>query len=437
VSASAELPQFVVDNLQIGIFVLDRELKVVLWNGFMAAHSGKPAAEVVGRDLLELFPELPRAWLEKKVHTVVSLGCLAFTSWEQRPYLFRFHDSRPVTGGLDYMRQSCTFLPVKDASGEVQHVCVSLADYTEVALYQGKLSTAIVDLEAEKAEQCALIAKIEDVHNQLLQSEKLASIGQLAAGVAHEINNPIGFVYSNIGTLDTYLRDIFALLEAYGVMEEAPTPESLAQVRRLKEKIDLSYLRTDTMELLSESRDGITRVKKIVQDLKDFSHQGSNDEWAWANPHTGLDSTLNIVSNEIKYKAKVVKHYDNDIPEIQCLPSLNQVYMNLLVNAAHAIQESGTITLSTRRDDTKLVIEISDTGCGIPEESLKRIFDPFYTTKPVGKGTGLGLSVSYSIVQKHNGHIEVESEVGKGTTFRLFLPIAQQAQPAQAGAARV
>jgi two-component system, NtrC family, sensor kinase len=278
------------------------------------------------------------------------------------------------------------------------------------------------------AEILEMNARLEEAQNQLLQSEKMASIGHLAAGVAHEINNPIGFVYSNLGTLDTYLRDIFALVEAYEALEQAPQPDKVAAVHRLKEQMDLPFLRKDIIELMSESRDGITRVKKIVQDLKDFSHQGGDEKWQWALLHDGLDSTLNIASNEIKYKAKVIKEY-GEIPEIQCLPSqINQVLMNILVNAAHAIDQSGTITVRTGRRAEEVWVEVTDTGCGIAPDNLKRIFDPFFTTKAVGKGTGLGLSLSYSIVQKHHGRIEVESEVGRGTTFRVCLPVRQAQQ---------
>ena len=194
-------------------------------------------------------------------------------------------------------------------------------------------------------------------------------------------------------------------------------------VRQLKDRIDLAFLRQDIIELMGESRDGITRVKKIVQDLKDFSHQGGDEEWQWALLHDGLDSTLNIVNNEIKYKAKVVKEY-GELPEIECLPSqINQVFMNLLVNAAHAIEAAGHHHHAHRNEGGEAWVEVADTGAGIAPEHLKRIFDPFFTTKPVGKGTGLGLSLSYSIVQKHHGRIEVESEPGKGTTFRVCLPV--------------
>jgi signal transduction histidine kinase len=172
---------------------------------------------------------------------------------------------------------------------------------------------------------------------------------------------------------------------------------------------------------MHETKDGVARVAKIVQDLKDFSHV-DEAEWQWADLHKGLDSTLNVVWNELKYKAEVVKEY-GELPVVECLPfQINQVFMNLLVNAAHAIEERGTITLRTGTAGDEVWIEVADTGSGIPPENLGRIFDPFFTTKPVGKGTGLGLSLSYGIMQKHHGRIEVTSEPGRGTTFRIVLP---------------
>ncbi len=266
--------------------------------------------------------------------------------------------------------------------------------------------------------------RLEEAQNQLLQSEKLASIGQLAAGVAHEINNPIGYVNSNLSTLRGYLRDLLELLQRY---EEAETNlsgsvELLQSLREFKEQIDLAYLRDDCQSLMDECDEGITRVKKIVQDLKDFSRVDSGD-WEWADIHAGIDSTLNVVWNEVKYKAEVNKVY-GDLPHVRCMTSqLNQVFMNLLVNAAQAMAERGTITISTGAEDDHVWIEVQDTGNGIPADKLTRIFDPFYTTKPVGKGTGLGLSLSYGIVQKHGGKIDVESALGIGTKFRVVLPV--------------
>ncbi|MCX7192756.1 MAG: PAS domain S-box protein [Proteobacteria bacterium] len=268
--------------------------------------------------------------------------------------------------------------------------------------------------------------ELEEAQNHLMQSDKMASIGQLAAGVAHEINNPIGYVYSNLGTLEKYVQDTFAMLAMYeqaeGSIADAEVREKLKAAR---DKLDIAFLKEDLSALMNESKDGITRVKQIVQNLKDFSHVDATDEWQYADLHQGLDSTLNIVSNEIKYKADVVREY-GDLPEVECLSSqLNQVFMNLLVNASHAIEERGTVTIRTGRQGDEVWVEIADSGKGIAPEHLKKIFDPFFTTKPIGKGTGLGLSLSYGILQKHHGRIEVESEVGKGTTFRVWLPVRQ------------
>ncbi|GAB4345217.1 MAG: hypothetical protein Kow006_02130 [Gammaproteobacteria bacterium] len=267
--------------------------------------------------------------------------------------------------------------------------------------------------------------RLEEAQNQLLQSEKLASIGQLAAGVAHEINNPIGYVNSNLSTLRGYMGDFLSLLDRYQELEEAledKAQDLLAPLRRFKEEIDLDYLREDSLQLMDECDEGITRVKKIVQDLKDFSRVDSGD-WEWADLHVGLETTLNVVWNEIKYKAEVEKQY-GELPNVRCMPSqINQVFMNLLVNAAQAMEERGTITIRTRAEGGQALIEVEDTGKGMPPEVKRKIFDPFFTTKPVGKGTGLGLSLSYGIIQKHGGSIEVESEPGKGTRFRISLPI--------------
>lgn len=267
--------------------------------------------------------------------------------------------------------------------------------------------------------------QLEQAHNQLLQSEKMAAIGQLAAGVAHEINNPIGYVNSNLGTLKTYVERMLHVLAAYSEAEKFITdPASLARLQATKQTTELDYLRQDIIDLLQESREGLNRVTQIVQDLKDFSHV-DNAEWDDADLNRGLDSTLNVIWNEVKYKAQVVKDY-GDLPLVRCSASqINQVFMNLIVNASHAIQEKGTITLRTRHENNQIMIEIADTGSGMPPEVMTHIFEPFFTTKPVGKGTGLGLSLSYDIIKKHGGHIDVSSEPGCSTSFKIWLPLGQ------------
>lgn len=287
-----------------------------------------------------------------------------------------------------------------------------------------ELKEANQKLWREKQEQVALIKKLEDIHNQLLQSEKMAAIGLLAAGVAHEINNPISYVQSNLRTLKKYVASLFELITLYESAEVAlcKNSEAFTQAQQFKREKDLDFLRQDLANLLAESQEGITRVKTIVQDLKDFSHV-DQATWQWTDLNHGIESTLNVVWNELKYKARVVKEYGR-LPEVRCLPQqLNQVFMNLLVNAAQAIEERGTITIRTFARDDRVNIVISDTGSGIAPANLSRIFDPFFTTKPVGMGTGLGLSLAHTIIEKHQGSIEVESELGKGTTFHIDLPI--------------
>ncbi|MDP3085934.1 MAG: ATP-binding protein [Rubrivivax sp.] len=271
----------------------------------------------------------------------------------------------------------------------------------------------------------ALNQRLSQTQEQLVQSEKLASIGLLAAGVAHEINNPVGYIFSNVASLEKYLEDVFRVLSAYEACELEHAGHPAAQhLRALRQEVDLDYLKQDIPTLMRETQEGIARVRKIVQDLKDFSHVDARRQWEWVNLHKGIDSTLNIVNHEIKYKASVVKQY-GELPEVHCLPSeLNQVFLNLLVNAAHAItKERGVITIRTGTAADQVWIEVEDDGCGINADNLKRVFDPFFTTKPIGKGTGLGLSLSYGIVKKHGGRIEVDSELGRGTRFKVWLPI--------------
>ncbi|TVO58521.1 ATP-binding protein [Denitromonas halophila] len=282
-------------------------------------------------------------------------------------------------------------------------------------------------LEKEKDEQRALIQKLESAQNQLLQSEQLASIGQLAAGLAHEINNPIGFVNSNLSTLQTYAADLLRLIAVYEryTARREPDPAALAEVEAVRQAIDIDYLREDIASLIAESIDGAVRVHRIVQDMRDFSLAG-DDRWQLADLHHGLDSTLNIVWGEIKDRAQIVKAF-GELPEVECLPcQINQVFMNLLMNAAQACEGGGTITLSSGADGEWVWIDVADTGCGIAAEHLTKIFDPFFTTKPVGQGTGLGLSVSYGIAKRHGGCLEVESHPGRGTRFRLCLPARQR-----------
>jgi two-component system, NtrC family, sensor kinase len=284
------------------------------------------------------------------------------------------------------------------------------------------------DAVAPLAGAAELRAQLQQAQRQLLQSEKLAAIGQLAAGVAHEINNPIGYVFSNIGALAGYVNDLLRLIRAY---EKAglSTPE----LDRLRCEIDIDFLAEDILSLIAESQDGIDRVKQIVHSLKDFSRADEGGDFVAADLRQCIESTLNVVNNEIKYRAEVHKEFADDLPLVPCRPSqINQVIMNLLMNAAQAMEQRGEITVRTALHQGGALIEVRDTGRGIPADHLDRIFEPFFTTKPVGQGTGLGLSLSYGIVRDHGGWIKAESELGRGTLFRIWLPLAQ---PAESGVA--
>lgn len=266
--------------------------------------------------------------------------------------------------------------------------------------------------------------------DQLIRQEKMASLGQLAAGVAHEINNPVGFVSSNLQMLQQYLGDLRSYVERTdALVHRVADPKAAVSMQReaaevlaWMESSDLKQTLVDAPQALLESIDGLNRVKKIVSALREFSH-ADQDEPAWADLNEGLESTINIVWNELKYKVTLHRAY-GDLPKVQCYPhQLNQVFMNLLVNAAQAIPEKGEIWLKTWADTDHVYIDIRDSGSGIPEGHLSKIFDPFFTTKPVGQGTGLGLSIVYGIVERHGGTIRVTSREGEGTTFHVSFPL--------------
>jgi len=265
---------------------------------------------------------------------------------------------------------------------------------------------------------------IEQTRGQLLQSEKMSSLGLLSAGVAHELNNPIGFVYSNMGTLQEYLNDLFIIHSAYEELEKTlqENHPELSHIQQLKKEKSYDYIKEDIPLLLEQSREGLMRMHKIVRDLKSFSHVADED-WGRADLHQGIDSTLNIVWNELRYKCQLIKEY-GPLPELYCMISqVNQVFLNLLVNAGQAIEIKGIITIRSGVEGDEVWVEITDSGKGVSADNINRIFDPFFTTKPAGVGTGLGLSLSYGIMQKHQGCLEVSSEIGKGTTMRMVLPV--------------
>ncbi len=304
-------------------------------------------------------------------------------------------------------------LNLKKALGSARKLAIDLEQQNrQLITHKAEREKAYADLHASQA--------------IILQQEKMASIGQLAAGVAHEVNNPIGFITSNLNSLGKYLEKFFTFIEAQDrlvcTQDNNPLKE---EVEALRKKLKLDYLLEDSQDLIKESLDGAERVRKIVQGLKSFSRTDQSDQ-GMANLNECIDSTVNLVWNELKYKTTLHRDY-GQLPPILCYPQkLNQVFMNLLVNAAQAIEKQGEITLKTRHEDNHIRIWISDTGCGIPPENLQKIFEPFFTTKDVDKGTGLGMSIAFEIIKQHQGTISVSSEVGKGTTFTIELPLEEK-----------
>lgn len=451
------------DGNPVATFVINADHVITHWNRACEHASGIQASDMIGTRnqwmpfYAEARPVMADLIVSGSLEEMVDIYYQdKFKRCSLIPDAFEAEDFFPKLG-KNGLWLHFTAAPLRNIHGQVVGAIETLQDITERRIAEKALRRAHADLEhvvecrtaqladanlklaedirhREKtdadtqhrnAELTALNAKLSMAQEQLLQSEKLASIGQLAAGVAHEINNPIGYIFSNFGTLEDYLGGMFQMLAAYEEAEpEIASAEVAARLQSVREQVELSFLKEDIPALMRESREGIVRVRKIVQDLKDFSRVDENQEWQWANLHQGIDSTLNIVSNEVKYKADVIKEY-GDIPDVECLPSqINQVIMNLVVNAAHAMgNERGKITIRSGTMDENVWIEVADNGAGIPEENLTRIFDPFFTTKAIGKGTGLGLSLAYGIIQKHGGSIKVKSQCGAGTTFRIMWPI--------------
>jgi len=319
-------------------------------------------------------------------------------------------------GEIEYM--VCSAVNISDrkkASDELNKVNLSLSKNEKA------LTNMLYDLKAAHDD-------LKYAQKKLVQAEKMASIGQLAAGVAHEINNPLGFVTSNISTLKRYILRICDLLEQLNALQTAVRKKDFKkavniqeQVKKLEDELGIKYILGDINKLIDESQEGVNRIKKIVLDLKTFSHQDDNIR-SDTDLNTVIDGIVNIVWNEIKYKIKLNKQYEQ-IPLIKAnTQQMGQVFINLLVNASQAIDKQGNISVKTYLKDKQIYVEIIDDGPGIPKEIIDKIFDPFFTTKEVGQGTGLGLSISYDIIKAHGGEIIVESQFGQGAKFTVILP---------------
>lgn len=396
-----------------GIYLTTLEGTFILANPALAWILGydSPAELITGiRDAgRQVYVELSRR--HEFVQRVEAQG--AITDFESQ--------IRSKDGTLRWVRENAWI--VSEELGSPKFIEGTVVDVTDTRLAREVLLQSRDELQEANRQ-------LKDNQSQLLQSEKLATIGQLAAGIAHEINNPVGFLLSNLNTLDDYVTELFTLLDLYDTLQAQAQDvggdfiqKQIEAIESQKQQMGLDFVLEDLQNLVAESKEGAERVRKIVRDLRDFSHLDRKERML-ADINAGIEATLNIVWNEIKYKAEVEKDY-GALPEVVCFPmELNQVFMNLLVNAVQVIEEKGTIRIRTYVEEGFACVDVSDTGCGMPPEVQARIFDPFFTTKDVGEGTGLGLSMSYNIVTvKHEGRISVASEPGRGSTFTVRIPL--------------
>ena len=398
--------QAIFNAAQNGLIVINTSLLQIM-------DANQAAAEILGYEVDDLIGEM----VFKVVPQDCQEGQLLATSQtgirnQEGEVIHRDGHRVPVIRSLTEVNQ-----------GEAPMAVLSFLNITARKQAESKLRDSCAQLEQANEQ----LKKHKD---QMVQSEKLASIGQLAAGVAHEINNPVGFVTSNLGTILEYCDTMSSLLKLYGQRDalgpdrETDRQDLVQKIDRIMEEEDLEFILEDIDHVLTESMEGVKRVADIVQNLKSFAREDSLER----RPHDineGIEAMIKMVWNELKYRCTVERNL-GQVPVVQChAGQVNQVIMNVLVNASHAMPEGGgTITVGTAVVGGELEISIADNGKGIPPEILPRIFDPFFTTKDVGKGTGLGLSISHGIIQDHGGRIEVDSEVGVGTTFRIYLPLA-------------
>ena len=323
----------------------------------------------------------------------------------------------------EFFWESVAISPIQDHLNKTTtHYLIIKEDITQQKEIAEELERSVAESTQMAVHLEYLNAELKSTQSQMLQREKMASIGQLAAGVAHEINNPIGFVSSNLRSLEKYLEKITDYLKQIESGLQQHSAEGWQEIAPIRKRLKIDYLFEDSKDLVAESLDGAERVRKIVQNLKTFSRVDQTGTQL-VDLNECLESTVSIVWNEIKYKAQLTKEL-GALPQLECnSQELTQVFTNILVNAAQAIEKDGLIEIRSWYEPDDIMISISDNGCGIRPEDQVKIFEPFFTTKPVGQGTGLGMSISYEIIKKHGGDISFETEPGHGTVFHIRLPI--------------
>jgi PAS domain S-box-containing protein len=418
--ASEAFYHSLVESLPQNIFRKDQDGRFTFANERFCKVVGKELEEIVGKTDFDLFP---KNLAEKYRHDDQAV-------MESRQTFDEVEEHVTPTG--EDLWVHVIKIPLLDAGGRALGITgvfwdVTARERAERALHQANLQLG----EAVKAERLAL-ETLQKTQSTLVQTEKLAGLGQMVAGVAHEINNPLAFVSNNVAVLQRDVRGLSDLLNAYAEADALIArhdPALHEKISGIAERVDLAYTAANIPEVLARSREGLRRIQQIVKDLREFARLDAAD-LNEVDLNAGIESTLNIIRGHAKKKQVEIVFEQGRLPPVACYPAkVNQVVMNLVGNAIDASPEGGKVTVRSSADNGLIRIEVADAGHGIPPDIRQRIFDPFFTTKPPGEGTGLGLAISYGIVQKHGGTIGVESEVGKGSTFTVTLPVKCQERP--------
>jgi PAS domain S-box-containing protein len=412
-SASEAFYHSLVETLPQNIFRKDLQGRFTFANSRFCGEIGKPLDQILGKSDFDFFPrELAERYRRDDQNVVISGK--PFETVEEH-----------VTPAGEKLYVQVIKTAVYDERGKVIGTQGLFWDVTEKYAYERRLEESNVQLEELAKSEKDAYEQLKQAQSTMVQTEKLAGLGQMVAGVAHEINNPLAFVSNNVVVIQ---RDVSSLVELIGLLregEETLPAELRERVKELEERIDLSYTLENLQGLFGRTREGVRRIQQIVRDLRDFARLDEADLHE-IDLNAGIESTVNIIQGHAKKKRVSVKTQLTPLPPVTCYPAkVNQVVMNLVGNAIDASNEGGEVCVKSRLDGDSqtVVLEVEDHGCGIPESIKGRIFDPFFTTKPPGEGTGLGLSISYGIIRDHGGKIDVKSEVGRGTTFVICLPV--------------
>jgi len=370
-----------------------------------------------GRSFLDRLHDDDRALAEDEFRQAAELG-------ERHDFVLRVEGR---SGQWHYMRVHTQARYERD--GRVNHFRCNLKDVTDRIRAEQELRRRTEQLTAANERLRQANQKLKEAQSQLVHSEKLASLGTLAAGMAHEINNPLAFASNNVAVLEREITSVLALIARYQEGWDAlhgVAPELAESIARLQDDLDLPYIQQNLIQITLSTRKGLKRVAQIVQNLRGFA-QLDRAEIGEIDVNESIDQSLGMLGELLARQQITVIRDFGSLPLLECAPAhINQVFLNLLMNGMQAIEAagkvSGKIEITTRKVENEIVVTISDDGCGIPPEVLSKIFDPFFTTKPIGRGTGLGLSLTHGIIAEHGGRIEVSSTVGSGTRFQISIP---------------